>query len=234
MVKELSNDAQLAEVLSKGFPLVVIHFAAPWAPQCKQIDDVLTALEPEFSEIPVLKIDAEEIVTASMKYNIVAVPTIVFLEGENVADRVDGANVSHLVSVFRTLAAKAISTVGAARLVAPAVPKGELTPALRQRIEILVGSAAVMLFMKGEPEVPRCGFSRTIVGILNDAGVKFSTFDILTDENVRQGLKLMFNWPTFPQVYVKGKLVGGLDVVKELVEEGEFLPMVPKDAGGSA
>ena len=69
-----------------------------------------------------------------------------------------------------------------------------------------------MLFMKGSPESPKCGFSRTIVDILNDEGIKFSTFDILTDEEVRGGLKVYSDWPTYPQLYCKGLLLLCLSV----------------------
>jgi Grx4 family monothiol glutaredoxin len=77
-----------------------------------------------------------------------------------------------------------------------------------------------MLFMKGSPGNEKCGFSRTIVGILQENGVKFSSFDILTDIKVRAGLKIYSNWPTFPQLYVDSELIGGLDIVRELAEDG--------------
>jgi len=80
----------------------------------------------------------------------------------------------------------------------------------------------VMLFMKGTPDAPRCGFSRKIVNLLNGQDVKFSSFDILSDESVRQGLKTHNNWPTYPQLIVDGEFVGGLDVVQEMVDNGEF------------
>lgn len=68
--------------------------------------------------------------------------------------------------------------------------------------------------MKGSPNAPRCGFSRTLVGILNELNAKYETFDILEDEEVRQGLKTFSNWPTYPQVYVNGEFIGGLDIIK--------------------
>jgi Grx4 family monothiol glutaredoxin len=76
--------------------------------------------------------------------------------------------------------------------------------------------------MKGLPSAPQCGFSRSIIQILDDSGVPYDAFNILEDDEVRQGLKEFSNWPTFPQLYVKGELVGGLDICKELVEEGEL------------
>merc|ERR1719243_554070 len=78
-----------------------------------------------------------------------------------------------------------------------------------------------MIFMKGNRNEPRCGFSRQLMEILLETGVEFSTFDIFSDEDIRQGLKKFSNWPTYPQVYVKGELLGGLDVCKELAENDE-------------
>jgi Grx4 family monothiol glutaredoxin len=80
----------------------------------------------------------------------------------------------------------------------------------------LVNRSPIMVFMKGSPEAPRCGFSRTLVSILNELNIKFDTFDILSDENVRQELKTYSNWPTYPQIYVNGNLIGGLDIIKVL------------------
>ena len=80
----------------------------------------------------------------------------------------------------------------------------------------------VVLFMKGSPDQPRCGFSRRIVATLRDQNVQFAHFDILSDDSVRSGLKVLNNWPTFPQLIVKGEFVGGLDVVNEMAENGEL------------
>ena len=84
----------------------------------------------------------------------------------------------------------------------------------------------MVLFMKGSPDEPRCGFSRKIVALLRDQGVQFAHFDILSDESVRSGLKVLNNWPTFPQLIVNGEFVGGLDIVQEMVENGEFKEVV--------
>jgi Grx4 family monothiol glutaredoxin len=101
---------------------------------------------------------------------------------------------------------------------------GEEKPAvmtLEERCVGLVNSAPVMLFMKGNPDAPRCGFSARIVDLLRSQQITFSTFDILSDPDVRQGLKeYCGKWPTFPQLFVKGQFIGGLDIVKEMAEEG--------------
>ena len=86
---------------------------------------------------------------------------------------------------------------------------------LSERLQKLVGAAPVMLFMKGTPAAPQCGFSRQIVGLLRERNVRYGFFNILADDDVRQGLKEFSNWPTYPQLYVGGELVGGLDIVSD-------------------
>ena len=90
------------------------------------------------------------------------------------------------------------------------------TEELNKRLEELVKAAPVMLFMKGTPSTPQCGFSRQLVGLLRENGVRYGFFNILADEEVRQGLKVWADWPTFPQLWVGGELVGGLDIVSSL------------------
>jgi monothiol glutaredoxin len=93
---------------------------------------------------------------------------------------------------------------------------------IRTRIETLVTGHKVMLFMKGTRSFPACGFSNTVVQILKKEGVAFETFNILGDPDVRQGLKQYSSWPTFPQLYVDGKFVGGCDIVTEMHQNGEL------------
>ena len=80
----------------------------------------------------------------------------------------------------------------------------------------------VMLYMKGTPVFPQCGFSAAVVHVLSELGVKFKAVDVLKDPDVRQGIKEFSNWPTIPQLYVKGEFVGGCDIVKEMFEQGEL------------
>lgn len=103
----------------------------------------------------------------------------------------------------------------------------ELNPAqvtgdLKERIESIIKSNDVVLFMKGNAEMPQCGFSANTVAILKHLGISFNTFDILQDMDIRQGLKEYSNWPTFPQLYFKGKLLGGNDIVTEMYETGDL------------
>jgi Grx4 family monothiol glutaredoxin len=83
-----------------------------------------------------------------------------------------------------------------------------------------------MLFMKGQPGAPRCGFSRQIVEILQTNQIPFASFDILTDEDVRAGLKVYSEWPTYPQLYVQGSLIGGSDIISEMLASGELLALI--------
>ena len=89
-----------------------------------------------------------------------------------------------------------------------------------------LGENAVVLFMKGVPEQPRCGFSAVTVQILDHLGVDFVGVDVLQDEELRQGVKTFSDWPTIPQLYVKGEFVGGSDIVREMFQSGELKPFL--------
>jgi Grx4 family monothiol glutaredoxin len=108
-----------------------------------------------------------------------------------------------------------------------AVASSEST--LNQKLHQLVNRQRIMLFMKGIPSSPRCGFSRQIVEILDSFNVSYDAFNILEDEEVRQGLKEYSDWPTYPQLYVEGDLVGGLDIVKEMQESGDLKDLLTGD-----
>src|SRR5262245_1114894 len=97
-----------------------------------------------------------------------------------------------------------------------------LTPELRQKIDQIITSAPVVLFMKGSRSFPQCGFSASVVNILNTLIPQYTTVNILADGDLRNGVKEYSNWPTFPQLYVKGELVGGADIVRQLHESGEL------------
>lgn len=93
---------------------------------------------------------------------------------------------------------------------------------LNSRLTNLINSAPIVLFMKGSSEMPQCGFSANVCKILNNLGVSYNTFNILGDMDVREGLKQFSNWPTYPQLYVKGQLVGGNDIITEMLNNGEL------------
>jgi len=93
---------------------------------------------------------------------------------------------------------------------------------VKQRIDELVNGHDVVLFMKGSPLFPQCGFSSRAIAILDHLGVAFESVDVLQDMEIRQGIKEYSDWPTIPQLYVKGEFVGGSDIMMEMYEEGEL------------
>ena len=132
-----------------------------------------------------------------------------------VLDKLEGASAPALSAKVAAHAARTAASPAAAASRAA-------VPDLASRLSALLHSAPVMLFMKGEPSAARCGFSRKVVEALTAAGAPFSHFDILTDADVREGLKKLSDWPTYPQLYVNGELVGGCDIVLELAASGEL------------
>ena len=90
------------------------------------------------------------------------------------------------------------------------------------RIQNDIETNPVVLYMKGTPVFPQCGFSAQVVQVLSLAGVKFKAFDVLSDDELRQGIKEFSSWPTIPQLYVKGEFVGGCDIIREMYQNGEL------------
>ena len=97
---------------------------------------------------------------------------------------------------------------------------------VRARIDEIVKNSDIVLFMKGTPLFPQCGFSSRAIAILDHLGVKFETVDVLQDPEIRQGIKDYSDWPTVPQLYVKGEFVGGSDIMMEMFEAGELQALV--------
>ncbi len=95
-----------------------------------------------------------------------------------------------------------------------------------ERIKQKIDENDVVLFMKGTPVFPQCGFSAAVVGVLTHLGVKFKGIDVLEDMEVRDGIKRFSDWPTIPQLYVKGEFVGGADIVREMYENGELAELL--------
>ncbi|MBI1392295.1 MAG: Grx4 family monothiol glutaredoxin [Alphaproteobacteria bacterium] len=98
--------------------------------------------------------------------------------------------------------------------------------AAHDAIKAKVDANDVMLFMKGTPQFPQCGFSAAVVQILDYLGVEFGSENVLADDAIRQGVKEFSDWPTIPQLYVKGEFVGGCDIIKEMFEKGELRPFL--------
>ncbi|KAI5862580.1 thioredoxin-like protein [Durotheca rogersii] len=197
-----------------------------------------------------VSINAEELSDISETYDVTAVPYLVLQRNDKVVETVSGSNVvlvreaierhaanpdgnpTTLAKADGAITAAAASSAPAASVPAPAPDEVETATAdpekaeeeLFKRLGELVKAAPVMLFMKGTPSAPQCGFSRRLVGLLRERSVKYGFFNILADDEVRQGLKKFAEWPTYPQLWVDGELVGGLDIVKEELENNpDFL-----------
>ena len=101
---------------------------------------------------------------------------------------------------------------------------------ITERIKHDISDNPVLLYMKGTPVFPQCGFSAAVVQILTTMGVKFKGVDVLQDPSIRQGIKEFSNWPTIPQLYVKGEFIGGCDIVREMFESGELRQLLGAEA----
>jgi monothiol glutaredoxin len=102
---------------------------------------------------------------------------------------------------------------------------------INDKIRQQLAGAKIVLYMKGSPEMPQCGFSARASQLLNACGAPYQTYDILQDPELRQGLKSFSNWPTFPQLYINGELVGGCDIMGELYQSGELQKLVAQAQG---
>lgn len=109
-----------------------------------------------------------------------------------------------------------------------------MTAPVNDRIASLVGAHDVVLFMKGSPLFPQCGFSSRAISILDHLGVSFESVDVLQDMDIRQAIKEYSDWPTIPQLYVKGEFVGGSDIMMEMYEAGELAQLMTEKAVAKA
>tara|TARA_B100000989_G_C19450606_1_gene431585 strand:- start:676 stop:1008 length:333 start_codon:yes stop_codon:yes gene_type:complete len=99
----------------------------------------------------------------------------------------------------------------------------------KNKIEEMINSGDVVVFMKGNPDFPQCGFSANVIGLLDHLNVKYTSYDVLQDDLLRQGIKDYSDWPTIPQVYIKNEFIGGCDILNELVTSGEIEEILNKN-----
>ncbi|PBL04431.1 glutaredoxin [Armillaria gallica] len=191
------------------------------------MNEVVFELSKKYPAVLFLQVEAESQQDIAESFDIDAVPSFVILRGHTLLDRISGANAQALTAaIARHAASPSINPLSKTDL-APAkagdiVSEKETGEELEKRMRGLMTQSKVVLFMKGSPDAPRCGFSRRITGLLKDQNVEYTHFDILSDEGVRQGLKKLNDWPTFPQLIINGEFVGGLDIVQEMIDNGEF------------
>jgi len=205
VVAKIETTEQYNKAISA--PNVCCLFSADWAEQCKQLLDVMETLSTQLRQIQFIDVPAEELSEISLKHQVEAVPTIILFQNGKAIDRLDGVDVAGLSIKCKKMAGDDVT---------------ETKDQLEERLKQLINKAKIMIFMKGDRNTPRCGFSKQLISIINDLSVAYETFDILSDEAVRQGLKTFSDWPTYPQVYVNGELIGGLDIIKEMLQSGEL------------
>lgn len=189
-----------------------------------------------------VSVDAEGAIEVSEIFNVAAVPYVILRRDAQVIEGISGSDASKVRAAIEKITNSAqdrfsvsdkcstanvelkSSTSELPQKEPPVIindasdvldKKEETKDELFKRLAKIVRLHPVMLFMKGTPGAPQCGFSRQIVSLLRERGVKYGFFNILADDTVRQGLKEFADWPTFPQLWVNGELIGGLDIVKE-------------------
>ena len=156
--------------------------------------------------------EAEQLSDITERFSVESVPAFVFFNQAKQVAKIEGANPQLVAKQIQQLLQQQQQQQ----------PKTTSAPPAAIDLKALTTRSPVILFMKGSPSAPKCGFSRQIVGLLQEQNVQFDHFDILTNNEVREGLKVYSKWPTYPQLYSNGSLVGGLDVVRELIENGEL------------
>ncbi|CAM9017917.1 hypothetical protein WICANDRAFT_90064 [Wickerhamomyces anomalus NRRL Y-366-8] len=234
-VIEITSEDQFTE-LTNNAPkdkLIAIYFHTPWAAPCIQINSVYSQLAESNPNTSFISVNADEHPDISELFELSAVPYFVLIRDDTILKELSGADPKEFVTALNELQNSSTSEqpqaqpaqaplAGVQHSAQPTQPQEEeeeSEEALNARLKQLTEAAPVMLFMKGTPASPQCGFSRQLVAILRENQVRFGFFDILKDDSVRQGLKAFSDWPTFPQLYVNGEFQGGLDIIKESLED---------------
>jgi len=238
---EVTSAENFKELLSNDLQRVsLINFWASLAEPCETMNEVVLELAKKYPQVLVLQVEAEAQQDIAESFEVEAVPAFFILRGHTLLKRINGADAPALTEALakHSKPAQPVSAPPSGTTAHQPAPlaaeddKKEETPAeLEQRLRGLMSQSKSVLFMKGSPDAPRCGFSKRIVALLREKQVEFTHFDILQDDSVRQGLKTLNNWPTFPQFIVDGELVGGLDVVTELADSGELEEMLKAKSG---
>lgn len=242
-VIEIESEQQFTE-LTKTDPskLIALYFHTPWAGPCKTMNQVFKTLadsKESDNSIIFLSINADELPEISEIFEVSAVPYFLLIRNQTILKELSGADPKEFIQALNQFSNNTNSTTTSnndnvqasinsttantnsnnTTTNAPEVEESE--EALNERLNKLTKAAPIMLFMKGSPSSPQCGFSRQLVAILREHQVRFGFFDILKDDSVRQGLKKFSDWPTFPQLYINGEFQGGLDIIKESIEDDE-------------
>lgn len=205
--------------------ITILYFYTLWHEPCVHLSTVYQELSIKYPKVLMYRINAEELEDLSVDFEIESVPTFIVLEGGKEVDRYQGQDAPKITALIQKYSnSKLLSK------------KENPKVNTKESLETLVNSHPLMIFIKGTPSAPKCGFSRQLIELLSELNCTYGSFDILADESVRQGLKEYSDWPTYPQsnlrtyvVYINGELIGGLDIVKEMIANGEFQQILPKE-----
>ena len=194
---EISELTQVEQLKLIDNQPTLLFFWAPWQDPAliSDLREALSAISEKYPNIAVRSVEAETSQSLTENFEITVVPSYVGIYG-SVVEKVEGVNppgLAKLASQLSSISPQLISSAGEA--------VQNVVVNINDKLKELINKASVMLFMKGVPDAPKCGFSKKICGILKENAIAFSSFDILTDEDVRSGLKVYSDWPTYPQLY---------------------------------
>uniref|UniRef100_A0A0R3RW12 Glutaredoxin-3 n=1 Tax=Elaeophora elaphi TaxID=1147741 RepID=A0A0R3RW12_9BILA len=221
MEKVLKNEDEFNEFI-RMTEYSLVHFSAKWSQMCEQLNNLLLEFKDEMKCFDFAVVEAEEVAEVSAANKISVAPTILFFKKGKEVDRLQGFDPGEL----RIKIIKHNFVEGVASMTKKL--NNDEKNNVYDRMKSLVRQSPLMLFMKGTPDNPKCGFSSQIVNLLRGVDADFSSFDVLEDDEVRQGLKDYSHWPTFPQLYLNGELIGGLDILKEELNDPAFRNKLPK------
>lgn len=204
---------------------VILFFDAEFSGQQDLVKDSANAVSNApnlLDKVVVGTVDVEANDELAKKFQVLSVPMVVCLAKGKSHIKIDTLETSKLIKTIEEELKRYDILSGD---VASSEEGKSVDPKERfnEYLKKLTSRSPVMIFMKGQPEQPRCGFSKQLVALLAKHDIQYDSFDILQDEDVRQGLKEFSDWPTYPQVYAKGEFIGGLDILKQLDDQGELV-----------
>jgi len=206
-VPQLATQREFDEYINSSLiinKLLLVHIELEQIPVCKTVNEALLAIcrDPEFmQQLAICRLNADHFYDLLNAQNVNAAPTVLFYHRTKVLDRVDGFNQSDLLKKIKLH----LNTIGVVQTTEIKSDNDSPLYNVENKIKQLLDSSPIILFMKGTPASPQCGFSRQACHLLDEHKIKYDYFDVLADQNVRELLKKYSNWNTYPQVINKKK-----------------------------
>lgn len=210
--KEIKTWQEYEEFVNtlKGRP-ILLNFSEKGNAKCEQVDEVVQELTSTMKAVHMASVRVEGLGIEKLTKlcNVHSLPTVLIMQNNEQQGKLVGVDPRQMKKMLETFVQQKSQLKAS---------KDQLT----ERLKFLVNKEKVMVFLKGSADQPLCGFSKKLMAILKSKNIKYGWFDILKDEEVRQALKQYSNWPTYPQLYVHGQLLGGVDVVVEMEADGDL------------